>query len=101
MNAALVLTALFNGAWQGAVLCFAAYAAFQMLRRLNATTMFAVWSALLVIALALPALNYVFAARPYTVRVAQPVRVHAYASTPASRVRNVHSAAVSRASFTP
>lgn len=90
MNAALLLTALFNGAWQGAVLCFAAYAAFQLLRRLNATTMFAVWSALLVIALALPVLNYVFAARPYTVHVPQPVAVRAYAAgAPISHARNV------------
>lgn len=89
MNAALLLTALFNGAWQGAVLCFAAYATFQLLRRLNATTMFAVWSALLAIALALPAFNYIFAARPYTVRT--------YAvSTPVLHARNVHAPVPSR-----
>lgn len=69
MNYALLLTALFNGAWQGAVLCGTAYLALQTTRRLNATTMFAVWSVLLGIALALPVANYAFAARPYTVRV--------------------------------
>lgn len=69
MNYALLLTALFNGAWQGAVLCGAAYLVLQATRRLNATTMFAVWSVLLGIALALPVANYAFAARPYTVRV--------------------------------
>lgn len=70
MNYALLLTALFNGAWQGAVLCAAAYFAFQRVRGLNATTMFAVWSVLLAMALALPVANYVFATRPYTVHVA-------------------------------
>jgi hypothetical protein len=70
MNAALLLTALFNGAWQGAALCALAYLVLRTQRRLNATTMFAVWSVLLGIALALPAANYVFAARPYTLHVA-------------------------------
>lgn len=72
MNSALLLTALFNGAWQGAALCFLALLTFRLFRRLNATTMFAVWSVLLAIAVLLPAANYVFAAKPYVVRVVVP-----------------------------
>lgn len=67
MNAALLLTALFNGAWQGALLCALALLAFRLFRRLNATTMFTVWSILLAIALLLPFANYVFAPKPYVV----------------------------------
>lgn len=77
MNAALVLTALFNGAWQGAVLCGAAYVVLRRMRALNATTVFSVWSVLLCICIALPFANYVFAARPYTVRVAPAVQTAA------------------------
>ncbi len=69
MNAAPVLTALFNGAWQGAVLCTLAVFAFRLFRRLNATTMFTVWSVLLAIAVALPFANYAFAPKPVTVSV--------------------------------
>ncbi len=67
MNAALLLTALFNGAWQGGALCLLALLAFRMFRRLNAATMFAVWSVLLGIAVLLPAANYAFATKPYVV----------------------------------
>lgn len=70
MNASLLLTALFNGAWQGALLCGAAALIFRFFRRLNATTMFTVWSVLLAIAVLLPAANYAFAPRPVTVHVA-------------------------------
>jgi beta-lactamase regulating signal transducer with metallopeptidase domain len=73
MNAALAVTALFNGAWQGGVLCALAVVAFRVFRRLNAATMFIVWSALLLIAVTLPVANYVFAPKPYTVRVVAPV----------------------------
>jgi beta-lactamase regulating signal transducer with metallopeptidase domain len=69
MNAAIILTALFNGAWQGAALCACAYLVFRRLRTLNATTMFTVWSVLLAICLLLPFANYMFAARPYIVHV--------------------------------
>jgi beta-lactamase regulating signal transducer with metallopeptidase domain len=68
MNAALLLTALFNGTWQGAALCLAALFVFRRFRRLNATTMFAVWSVLLAIAVLLPVANYAFATKPYVVR---------------------------------
>jgi beta-lactamase regulating signal transducer with metallopeptidase domain len=67
MNASLALTALFNGAWQGAVLCTLAVLVFRLFRRLNATTMFAVWSVLLAIAVLLPFANYAFAPKPYRV----------------------------------
>lgn len=69
MNAALLLTALFNGAWQGTALCLLALQAFRLFRRLNATTMFAVWSVSLAIVVLLPAANYALAVRPYVVRV--------------------------------
>jgi beta-lactamase regulating signal transducer with metallopeptidase domain len=78
----LLLTALFNGAWQGALLCMLAYLVLRTQRRLNATTMFAVWSVLLAIALALPAANYMFAARPYTVHVASAQVQHWVAAEP-------------------
>jgi len=84
MNAALVLTALFNGAWQGAVLCTLAVLAFRLFRRLNATTMFTVWTVLLAIAVALPFANYAFAAKPVTVTVQAPVRA-SVATTPRLR----------------
>ncbi len=67
MNASLLLTALFNGAWQGAALCVLALLAFRLFRRLNATTMFAVWSVLVAIAVLLPVANYAFATKPYVV----------------------------------
>jgi beta-lactamase regulating signal transducer with metallopeptidase domain len=71
VNAALILSAIFNGAWQGTLLCLAALLTFRMFRRLNATTMFTVWSVLLAIAVLLPFANYAFAPHPYTVRVAK------------------------------
>ncbi|HZZ66472.1 MAG TPA: M56 family metallopeptidase [Candidatus Baltobacteraceae bacterium] len=74
MNAAQLLTALFNGAWQGTLLCGCALLAFRMFRRLNATTMFALWSGLLIICLALPLMNLAFAPKPYTIHVT-PVQV--------------------------
>lgn len=98
MSGALILTALFNGAWQGALLCGLASIAFARFRRLNATTMFTVWTALLVIAIALPAANLVFAPRPYTIRITQvrssalhsPLAAYAtrsHASTPVTNFR--------------
>ncbi len=72
MTAASLLTALFNGAWQGALLCAAALVILRGFRRLNATTMFVVWNVLLAIAVALPIANLVFAPKPYTV-VVKPV----------------------------
>ncbi len=72
MNAPLMLLAIFNGAWQGAVLCALAYFFFRCVRSLNATTMFTVWSVLLAICIALPFANYAFAARPYAIRVTAP-----------------------------
>ncbi|HKU66329.1 MAG TPA: M56 family metallopeptidase [Candidatus Baltobacteraceae bacterium] len=69
MNASPILTALFNGAWQGALLCTLAMFAFRLFRRLNATTMFTVWSVLLAIAVLLPFANYAFAAKPVQVTV--------------------------------
>jgi beta-lactamase regulating signal transducer with metallopeptidase domain len=72
MNAALLLTAIFNGAWQGAAICTLALLAFRLFRRLNATTMFAVWSVLLAIAVLLPFANYAFATKPYVVHVSAP-----------------------------
>jgi beta-lactamase regulating signal transducer with metallopeptidase domain len=79
MNAALVLTALFNGAWQGAVLCGAAYIVLRRMRALNATTMFTVWSVLLAICVILPFANYAFAARPYTVRLTPVTQTYSVA----------------------
>ena len=49
MNAPALFMALFNGAWQGALLCLAAYGLLNSFRRLNAATRYAVWSALLAI----------------------------------------------------
>jgi beta-lactamase regulating signal transducer with metallopeptidase domain len=94
----LLLTALFNGAWQGAALCTLAYLFLRTQRRLNATTMFAVWSVLLAIALTLPVGNYFFAARPYTIHVTPAVH---YVEQPIARERHVtpvkHYAAVAPA----
>ena len=86
MNAASVLTALFNGAWQGALLCGAAYIAFRFVRTLNATTMFTVWSVLLGICLALPIANAMFAARPY-VRTTMPAQQTVYTPVHHSALR--------------
>lgn len=83
MNAALVLTALFNGAWQGAVLCTLAVLAFRLFRRLNATTMFTVWSVLLAIAVLLPFANYAFATKPVQIKV--HVETASTASIPAAQ----------------
>jgi beta-lactamase regulating signal transducer with metallopeptidase domain len=66
MNAPALLMALLNGAWQGAVLVGAAYAALGVFRRLNAATRYAIWSSLLGIALLLPAANYAFSVKPVT-----------------------------------
>jgi beta-lactamase regulating signal transducer with metallopeptidase domain len=88
MNAALILTALFNGAWQGGLLCTAAVLAFRLFRRLNATTMFTVWSVLLMIAVLLPFANYAFATKPVVVRTAIAVRdarTSSAAITPAAK----------------
>lgn len=67
MSAAALLVALFNGAWQGVVLCAIAYVVLRSFRRLNAATLFAVWGALWAICVALPVANYLFAAKPITV----------------------------------
>ncbi|MBC5800495.1 MAG: M56 family metallopeptidase [Candidatus Eremiobacteraeota bacterium] len=66
MNAAALLVALFNGAWQGAVVCAVAYLALRSLRRVNAATMFAVWGGVWAICLLLPVANDVFAAKAST-----------------------------------
>lgn len=66
MNAAVLVMALFNGAWQGALLCAAAFGVLRIFRRLNAATRYAIWSALLLIALFLPAANYAFSVKPVT-----------------------------------
>ena len=76
MTSGALLVALFNGAWQGALLCLTAKFALRFARTLNAATMFAVWSVLLAICVVLPAANAFAAARVYTVHVAAPV-VHA------------------------
>ena len=86
MNTALVLTAFFNAAWQGTLLCAVALAAFRIFRRLNATTMFAVWSVLLGIAVLLPVANYTFAAKPYTVKVTAAPVVPVQANRPRAAV---------------
>lgn len=101
MSAALLLTALFNGAWQGALLCAGAYIAFRFVRKLNASTMFTVWSVLLGICLVLPAANAVFASRPYvrvtlhTTQAAAPisVQVHHRRSAAATQTQ-IHAAAM-------
>ncbi len=101
MNAALLLTALFNGAWQGAALCAFAYFILRTQRRLNATTMFAVWSVLLGIALLLPAANYVFAARPYTIHVSAVAQRSAAVEPPAATSSPIRrSVSMQRASVT-
>lgn len=69
MNAAQLLIALFNAAWQGTLLCGGAFLVFKYVRRWNASTMFSVWSVLLAICLALPFASYAFASHAYTVQV--------------------------------
>ncbi|HEX5275868.1 MAG TPA: M56 family metallopeptidase [Candidatus Rubrimentiphilum sp.] len=73
MNAPVLFMALFNGAWQGALLCSAAFGLLHVFRRLNAATRYAIWSSLLLIALLLPAANYAFSVKPVTqvVKVSQ------------------------------
>lgn len=66
MNAPALFMALFNGAWQGALLCLAAFGLLHIFRRLNAATRYAIWSSLLLIALVLPAANYAFSVKPVT-----------------------------------
>lgn len=92
MNLALLVIALFNGAWQGALVCGTALLLFRCIRTVNASTMFTVWSVLLGICLALPVANYVFAARPYVaMQTAAPVAApaaHAAASKDPARVRD-------------
>ncbi len=66
MNAPALFMALFNGAWQGALLCLAAFALLRVFRRLNAATRYTVWSALLAISLLLPVANYTFSVQPIT-----------------------------------
>ncbi len=78
MNAPALFMALFNGAWQGALLCLAAFALLRVFRRLNAATRYTIWSALLVISLLLPVANYVFSV--------QPVTLHARLSSPSAAV---------------
>jgi beta-lactamase regulating signal transducer with metallopeptidase domain len=77
MNAPALFMALFNGAWQGAILCAAAFVVLQVFRHLNAATRYAIWSSLLLIALLLPAANYAFSVKPITrvVKVAPAVRI--------------------------
>jgi beta-lactamase regulating signal transducer with metallopeptidase domain len=64
MNAPALFMALFNGAWQGGLLCAAAFGLLHIFRRLNAATRYAIWSSLLLIALLLPAANYAFSVKP-------------------------------------
>jgi beta-lactamase regulating signal transducer with metallopeptidase domain len=66
MNAAAIFMAMFNGAWQGALLCAAAFGLLRIFRHLNAATRYAIWSSLLLIALLLPAANYAFSVKPVT-----------------------------------
>ena len=73
MNAPALLMALFNGAWQGTVLCLGAFGLLQGFRKLNAATRYAIWSALLGISLLLPFANYAFSVQPVT----HVVKVHA------------------------
>jgi len=80
MNAPALFMALFNGAWQGALLCLAAYGLLNSFRRLNAATRYAVWSALLAISLLLPVANYAFSVQPVT-------HVVTVAARPAAAVR--------------
>ena len=95
MNAAAILMALFNGAWQGTLLGLAALALLRHFRGLNAATRYAIWSGLLVLTLLLPVANYAFSVRPVT-QVAQgvyvqiqplrPLRIQATAALPARSV---------------
>jgi multisubunit Na+/H+ antiporter MnhG subunit len=66
MNAPALFMALFNGAWQGALLCLVAFALLRAFRRLNAATRYTIWSALLVISLLLPVANYAFSVKAVT-----------------------------------
>ncbi|HET9392755.1 MAG TPA: M56 family metallopeptidase [Candidatus Rubrimentiphilum sp.] len=66
MNAPALLMALFNGAWQGTVLCLGAFVLLARFRKLNAATRYAIWSGLLGIALLLPFANYAFSVQPVT-----------------------------------
>lgn len=66
MNAPALLMALFNGAWQGTLLCLSAFVLLARFRKLNAATRYAIWSALLGIALVLPFANYAFSVQPVT-----------------------------------
>ncbi len=69
MNCSILLVSLFNGAWQGAVLCIVAHFALLLVRRRNAATISVVWTVLLGICLMLPVANYVFAATAYMVKM--------------------------------
>lgn len=87
MNTPALVMALFNGAWQGAALVGAAYAALRIFRHLNAATRYAIWSALLAIALLLPAANYAFSVKPVTrVVTVQPAE---FVAVPAVRAQPV------------
>lgn len=66
MNAPALVMALFNGAWQGTLLCLAVIAILRFYRGLNAATRYAIWSAVLGIVLILPVANYAFSVRPVT-----------------------------------
>lgn len=87
MNAPALVMALFNGAWQGALLVAAAYGTLRIFRHLNAATRYAIWSALLGIALLLPAANYAFSAKPVT-RVVNVQPAEFVATTIAAPARN-------------
>ena len=85
MNAPALVMALFNGAWQGTLLCLAAFGLLQGFRRLNAATRYAIWSALLGISLLLPVANYAFSVQPVT----QVIRIHP--ASPRDSATNVRS----------
>lgn len=82
MNAPALVMALFNGAWQGMLLCLAVLGILRLYRGLNAATRYAIWSAVLGIVLILPIANYAFSVRPvmqtetYTVIAPAPQLVH-------------------------
>ena len=96
MNGPALFMALFNGAWQGALLCLAAYGLLNSFRRLNAATRYAVWSALLAISLLLPLANYAFSVQPVThvvtvaaiARVSSPSRANRLSSPSLSGMVN-------------
>ncbi len=81
MNAPLLLAAIFNGTWQGTLLCGAAYAVLRRARSWNASTLFTVWSILLAICVVLPFADYAFATRADTVWVEK---------TPVAAMHSVH-----------